>query len=222
MAKTEHIALTEYREYPVEEMTLRANNFYVEMRRRRSVREFSNRPVPREIIEQCLRVAGTAPSGANMQPWSFIVVSDPALKQQIRQAAEKVERALYERRASEEWLHALAPLHTDTQKPFLETAPYLIAVFSQPYGLTPDGKKKKHYYVQESVGLAAGMLITALHHAGLACLTYTPSPMGFLKDILQRPGNERPFLLLVAGYPAEDAIVPDIRRKSFAEIATFL
>jgi nitroreductase len=211
-----------YREYPAEEMKQRAADFYAEMRRRRTVRHFSDRPLPREIIENCLRAAGTAPSGANMQPWHFVVVTDPAVKRQIRAAAEKQERAFYERRASQEWLGALAPLGTDAHKPFLETAPYLIAIFAQRYGLSPDGTKIQHYYVSTSVGIATGILITALHHAGLATLTYTPSPMGFLREILGRPANERPFLLLVTGYPAEDAAVPGIRRKPLSEIATFL
>ncbi len=157
-----------------------------------------------------------------MQPWRFVVVSDPAVKRQIREAAEAEERAFYEQRAGDEWLDALAPLGTDWQKPFLETAPYLIAIFAQSYGLEPDGRKIKHYYVQESVGIATGLLIAALHHAGLATLTHTPSPMGFLNEILARPANERPFLLLVVGYPAPDAHVPDIRRKALDEIATFV
>lgn len=211
-----------YREYPIEEMIQRAAAFYAEMRRRRTVRHISNRPLPRQVIEHCLCAAGTAPSGANMQPWHFVVVTDPATKRQIREAAEQEERAFYDHRASQEWLNALAPLGTDAHKPFLETAPYLIAIFAQRYGLAPDGSKIKHYYVQESVGIATGILITALHHAGLVTLTHTPSPMGFLNEILGRPPNERPFLLLVTGYPAEDATVPDIRKKSLSEIATFV
>jgi nitroreductase len=157
-----------------------------------------------------------------MQPWRFVVVSDPAVKRQIREAAEAEERAFYERRAGAEWLDALAPLGTDWRKPFLETAPYLIAIFALSYGLEPDGRKIKHYYVQESVGIATGLLIAALHHAGLATLTHTPSPMGFLGEILARPANERPFLLLVVGYPAPDAYVPDIRRKALSEISIFI
>jgi iodotyrosine deiodinase len=214
--------LFDYREYPPEEMIRRAAEFYAEMRRRRSVRQFSDRPVPREVIEHCLRAAGTAPSGANMQPWSFVVVSDPAVKWRIREGAEEQERALYERRASEEWLEALAPLGTDAHKPFLEQAPYLIVIFAQRYGLAPDGSKVKHYYVIESVGIAAGMLLAAIHHAGLAALTYTPSPMRFLGEILGRPPNERPFLVLAVGYPAEDARVPQIGKKTLEEIATFV
>lgn len=212
----------EFEELPVEEMRRRADDFYARMKRRRTVRDFSDRPVPRDIIETCLLAAGTAPNGANMQPWHFVVVSDPAVKRQIREAAEAEEREFYQRRATEEWLEALAPLGTDANKPFLETAPYLIAIFAQSYGVGPDGEKIKHYYVQESVGIATGMLITALHLAGLATLTHTPSPMHFLNEILGRPGNERPFLLLVVGYPAENANVPAINKKPLPQIVTFL
>jgi len=222
MEKPRFVPLANYREYPVGQMKRRAAEFYAHMQRRRSVRHFSDRPVPREVIEHCLRTAGTAPSGANMQPWSFVVITDPAVKQRIRVAAEEQERAFYERRASQEWLDALAPLGIDIHKPFLETAPYLIAVFAQRYGLAPDGGKVRHYYVAESTGIATGMLITAIHHAGLVALTYTPSPMAFLSEILERPANERAFLLLVVGYPAGDAVVPDLCRKSLEEIATFV
>jgi iodotyrosine deiodinase len=211
-----------YREYPVAEMAQRAADFYAEMRRRRSVRHFSDRPVPREVIEECLRAAGTAPSGANMQPWHFVAVSDPAVKRRIRLAAEERERAFYARRASQAWLDALAPLGTDARKPFLETAPYLIAIFAQRYGLAADGSRIPHYYVRTSVGIATGILITALHHAGLATLTYTPSPMGFLREILGRPLNERPILLVVTGYPAAGARVPEVGKKPLSEIATFV
>jgi iodotyrosine deiodinase len=214
--------LTTYQSYPLAEMQARASTFYDEMRRRRTVREFSDRPVPRSVIEACLRTAGTAPSGANQQPWHFVAVSDPAVKSHIRQAAEAEEREFYERRASQEWLDALAPLGTDAHKPFLEIAPYLIAIFAQTYGMGADGGKIKHYYVTESVGIATGLLIAALHHAGLATLTHTPSPMGFLNEILGRPANERPFLLLVVGYPAENAQVPAITKKALEEIATFV
>jgi iodotyrosine deiodinase len=214
--------LTSFREYPVEEMKARAAAFYEDLRRRRTVRDFSDRPVPREIIEDCLRTAGTAPSGANLQPWHFVVVSDPGVKREIRTAAEEEERAFYSGKAPQEWLDALAPLGTDENKPFLETAPYLIAVFAQRYGLLPDGRQLKHYYVNESVGIATGVLITAIHNAGLVCLTHTPSPMGFLNSLLDRPVNERPFLLLVVGYPAADAQVPEIQKKSLEEIATFV
>lgn len=211
-----------FREYPVEEMKQRAAGFYAEVKRRRTVRDFSDRPVPREIIENALRTAGTAPSGANMQPWHFVVITNPDVKREIRAAAEAEEREFYENRAPQEWLDALEPLGTDPNKPFLETAPYLIAIFVQRYGVNPDGSTIKHYYATESVGIASGMLITALHYAGLATLTHTPSPMGFLNEILGRPENERPFLLLVAGYPADDATVPDIGKKSLDEIATFV
>lgn len=221
MSEPNLIAL-DYCEYPPDEMAVRAAEFAIEMARRRSVRHFSAQPVPLAIIQTCLCAAGSAPSGANMQPWRFVVVSDPRVKRRIREAAEAEERAFYEGRAPEEWLDALAGLGTGWQKPFLETAPYLIAIFAQSYGLAADGGKIKHYYVQESVGIATGLLIGALHHAGLATLTHTPSPMGFLGEILERPANERPFLLLVVGYPAPDARVPDIRRKNLDEIATFV
>ncbi len=184
---------SEYQEYPIAEMERRAAEFYDEIRRRRTVRDFSDRPVPRELIETCLLTAGAAPSGANLQPWHFVVVGDPALKRHIREAAEAEEREFYRSRAPQEWLDALAPLGTDDQKPFLETAPYLIAIFAQSYGVLSDGSKVKHYYVSESVGIATGFLIAALHHAGLATLTHTPSPMGFLNTLLGRPDNERPF-----------------------------
>lgn len=214
------VPLPDYREYPPAEMVRRAREFREEMQRRRTVRDFSDRRVAREVVEEALVAAGTAPSGANMQPWHFVVVEDPEVKRRIRGAAEEEEREFYERRAPQEWLDALAPLGTDPEKPFLETAPYLIAVFVQRYGMLPDGRKMKHYYPIESVGLATGMLITALHHAGLATLTHTPSPMGFLNEILDRPSNERPFLLLVVGYPADDAMVPDIEKKPLEEIVS--
>ncbi len=219
---TNFVPLSHYREYPVEEMQRRAAEFYADMRRRRTVRHFSNRPVPREIIEQCLLAAGTAPNGANKQPWHFVVVSNAAVKQKIREGAEAEERAFYSGRAPNEWLEDLAPFETNAVKPFLETAPYLIVIFAQNYGLTADGSKIKHYYVSESVGIATGILITAIHHAGLVSLTHTPSPMGFLNEILERPANERPFLILVVGYPAEGATVPAISKKSLTEIATFV
>lgn len=221
MERYPFVPLPGYREYPVAEMRERAHDFYAELDRRRTVREFSDRLVPREIIDDCLRAAGTAPSGANLQPWHFAVVSGAETKRRIRLAAEAEEREFYERRAPEEWLRALAPLGTDSDKPFLETAPYLIGVFLQKYGVLPDGTKVKHYYPQESVGLATGMLIAALHHAGLVTLTHTPSPMGFLNEILGRPKHERPFLLLVTGYPAPDAKVPDIQRKRLDEYVSY-
>jgi len=214
--------LKDFREYPVGEMRERLRQFYAEVNRRRSVREFSDRPVPRDIIETALKAAGTAPSGANLQPWHFVVVSGAETKKKIRKAAEDEEKEFYEHRASAEWLAALEPLGTDSNKPFLETAPYLIAVFLQKYGELPDGRKVKHYYPVESTGLATGILITALHHAGLATLTHTPSPMKFLNQILGRPKSERPFLLLVVGYPADDARVPDIGRKPLQEFTSFV
>lgn len=222
MSEKKFVSHSAYKEYPVDEMRKRARSFYQDMKRRRTVREFSDRPVPREIIEDCIRAAGTAPNGANKQPWHFAVLSDPKVKKEIREAAEEEEREFYERRATEEWLKALAPLGTDSNKPFLEEAPYLIAIFSKRYGIKENGEKETYYYVKESVGIATGMLITAIHKAGLASLTHTPSPMGFLNDILDRPENERPFLLLVVGYPKEDVKVPDISKKSLDEIATFI
>lgn len=213
--------LDAYREYSEEEMRDRARAFYEDIRRRRTVRDFSDRPVPREVIEDCLRAAGTAPNGANLQPWHFVAVSDPEVKRKVRVAAEAEEREFYSGRAPQEWLDALAHLGTDEQKPFLETAPYLIAIFAQRYGTRPDGIQVKNYYVTESVGIATGFLITALHQAGLVSLTHTPSPMGFLNELLDRPENERPFLLLVVGYPAEGAEVPVITKKPLPEIATF-
>ena len=216
------IPLPDYKEYPLEEMRQRLNDFYTDVNRRRTVRDFSDRSVPRDIIETALKVANTAPSGANLQPWHFAVVSGAETKRRIREAAEAEEREFYAHRASAEWLAALEPLGTDSNKPFLETAPYLIAVFLQKFGQLPDGRKVKHYYPVESTGLATGMLITALHHAGLVTLTHTPSPMKFLNQILGRPSSERPFLLLVTGYPAADAEVPDISRKPLEDFTSFI
>ena len=221
MPPARFVPLSSYREYPPEEMSRRAAAFHQDLSRRRTVRDFAERPVPREVVEHALLAAGTAPSGANLQPWHFVVVADPALKARIREAAEAEERSFYAERAPQDWLEALSPLGTDASKPFLEAAPYLIAVFAQSYGLSPDGRKRKHYYVQESVGIASGFLIAALHHAGLATLTHTPSPMDFLRALLGRPANERPYLLLVVGYPAPHARVPDIGKKPLAEIASF-
>ena len=216
------IPLQTYAELPPQEMRERLNAFYENMQRRRTVREFSARPIPTGIIEQALRVAGTAPSGANLQPWHFVVVTGADTKHKIRIAAEEEEREFYAHRASREWLQALEPLGTDTDKPFLEIAPCLIAVFLQKFGYLPNGKKVKHYYPVESTGLATGFLITALHQAGLVCLTHTPSPMRFLNEILSRPKSERPFLLLVTGYPAEDATIPDIKRKPLEDFVSFI
>ncbi|UCH61390.1 MAG: nitroreductase family protein [Anaerolineales bacterium] len=215
------VPLPAYQEYPPEQMLSRSRDFLADLRRRRTVRHFSPRPVPPEVIENCLAAAATAPSGANMQPWHFVVVSDPGLKQRIRLAAEEVERAFYHGRASEEWLEALEPLNVDEHKPYLETASCLIVIFEVRYGVNPDGSRIRHYYTRESVGIATGMLIAAVHNAGLVSLTHTPSPMDFLNEILNRPTNEKPFLLLVVGYPAEDAQVPEISKKSLDEIATF-
>jgi nitroreductase len=204
-----------------EERLARARQFADTMARRRTVRDFAPTPVPRAVIEACLQAAGSAPSGANQQPWSFVAVSDPALKQRIRLAAEAEEREFYERRAPGEWLQALAPLGTDADKPFLEIAPWLIAVFYERTGPEVDGQKAKRYYPHESTGIACGLLIAALHQAGLATLTHTPSPMAFLNDLLERPRNEVPYLLLVVGHPTPDCRVPDIRRKPLADFARF-
>lgn len=222
MSGTRYQPLDSYVEYPREEMVRRSRNFRREIARRRTVRDYSDRPVPPEVIRECLRAAGTAPNGANHQPWHFAVVYDPEIKARIRVAAEIEEREFYRGGAPQEWLDALAALGTDEHKPFLETAPCLIAIFAERYRLLDGGRKVKNYYVQESVGIATGMLITGLHHAGLATLTHTPSPMGFLNEILGRPANERPFLILVVGYPAEDARVPQITKKPLEEIASFL
>ncbi len=222
MSNRPTIPLDQYREYPIEEMRARLAEFYRDLNRRRSVREFSDRPVPRDIIETALRTANTAPSGANLQPWHFAVVSGAGTKKKIREAAELEEREFYAHRASEEWLAALEPLGTDEHKPFLEAAPYLIAVFLQKFGELPDGRKVKHYYPAESTGLATGLLIAALHRAGLATLTHTPSPMKFLNEILGRPKSERPFLLLVVGYPADGTRVPDISRKDLDEFTSWV
>jgi nitroreductase len=205
-----------------DEMERRAVAFRDEMRQRRTVRFFSNREVPRKVIEDCVLAAGTAPSGANQQPWHFAVVSSSEIKTRIREAAEREEHEFYNGRAPREWLDALAKLGTDEHKEFLEIAPYLIVVFAQSYGVLEDGRRVKNYYATESVGIATGILITALHHAGLATLTHTPSPMSFLNDIVGRPRNERPFLLLVTGYPADDATVPVLEKKGLREIASFL
>lgn len=215
------VPLDDYIEYPADEMIARSADFYEEMKRRRTVREFSDRPVPLRVIQDCIRTAGTAPSGANQQPWRFVAISDPEIKRQIRHAAEEEESEFYNHRATDEWLQALASLGTDSSKPFLDIAPYLIVVFAETYAIEPDGQRKKHYYVQESVGIATGLLIASLHHAGLATLTHTPSPMGFLSSLLDRPENERPFLIIVTGYPAESTRVPVIAKKSLDEIACF-
>ena len=201
-----------------DELRERSAAYYQHLRQRRSVRDFSARPVPREVVENIIRAAGTAPSGAHKQPWTFCVVENPALKTQIRAAAEREEYESYHGRMTPEWLRDLAPFGTDWRKPFLEVAPYLIVVFRRIYEPEPDGHKHNNYYVSESVGLAAGLLLAAVHQAGLVALTHTPSPMNFLTKLLQRPENERPFLLIPIGYPAEDAQVPNIERKPLGEI----
>jgi nitroreductase len=188
------------------------------MQERRSVRHFSPEPVERELVENAIRTAGTAPSGAHQQPWTFVIVSDPAVKAEIRAAAEAEEERLYKERASQEYLEAIEPIGTDWIKTHITDAPYVIVVFEQAYGIEPDGSKRKHYYVRESVGIATGFLLASLHAAGLATLTHSPSPMGFLTRILERPANERPFILIPVGYPADGAIVPDLERKPLDEI----
>ena len=215
------VRLAGFDRLPEGEMRERAGAFNASMQRRRSIRSFAPDPVPREIIEDCLRAAGSAPSGANLQPWQFVCVADPELKARIREGAEAEEQEFYARRATPEWLEALAPLGTDSDKAFLEIAPWLIAIFYKAYDVDAEGRRTRIYYPIDSTGIATGFLIAALHHAGLACLTHTPSPMAFLNGILGRPANERPFVLLVVGYPAPDATVPDIARKALADIATF-
>ena len=216
------VPLASYIEYSEDVMKERSKLFFEDLKRRRTVRDFADKKVPQEVIENCIKAASTAPSGANKQPWHFVVVSDPMVKKQIRIAAEEEEREFYSGKAPREWLDAVAPFGTDEHKPFLETAPYLIAIFAKSYENISDGRKEKNYYVQESVGIASGILITAIHNAGLVSLTHTPSPMNFLNKILERPENERPYLILVVGYPAKDAKVPVITKKTIKEIATFL
>ena len=213
--------LSTWQEYAPQDMEARAQKFAAELSRRRTTRHFSERAVPRTIIEHCLRAAGSAPSGAHQQPWHFVAGSDASLKRRIREAAEAAEREFYAT-APAEWLAALAPLGTDASKPYLEHAPWLIAVFAQRYRIADDGSTHKHYYVSESVGIAAGFLLAGLHHAGLATLTHTPSPMGFLSEVLERPVNEKPMMLVVTGYPAADARVPKLTRKPLHEIASFI
>ncbi len=222
--KAEYVPLTSFERIEPNDMQAQAVALRDVLLKRRTIRDFSNEPVPRELIETCIEAAGTAPSGANHQPWHFVAISDPDIKRKIREAAEEEEREFYATRASDEWLEALAPLGTDDRKPFLETAPWLIAVFAQRRGGVEIGMDKKNYYVTESVGLATGMLITALHSAGLGTLTHTPAPMGFLTDICQRPKTEKPFVLMVVGYPAENVKVPAhaLIKKSLSDISTFL
>ncbi|HZD03424.1 MAG TPA: nitroreductase family protein [Longimicrobiales bacterium] len=224
MAEARFVPLESWEELPPDEMLRRARAFRDELRRRRTVREFSERPVPRELVEACIEAAATAPSGANRQPWHFVAVGreDADLRRGLREAAEEEERRFYRERAPSEWLEALAHLGTDEHKPFLERAPWLIVVFAESWERGPGDRRHKNYYVTESVGIATGMLIAAVHRAGLVALTHTPSPMGFLGEILGRPDNERPFLVLVVGYPAEDARVPVIGKKPLDRIATFI
>ncbi|MEO6565438.1 MAG: nitroreductase family protein [Casimicrobiaceae bacterium] len=216
------IPLPVRRAFTPDEMRSRAQTFGDELGSRRTVRDFSRRPVEREVIEQCLLAAGTAPSGANLQPWRFVVITSSALKHRIREAAEVEERDFYTRRAPQEWKDALAPLGTDEHKPFLDDAPVLIAIFERKHSHLPDGRRVTSYYVTQSVGIATGLLIAAVHHAGLVSLTHTPSPMGFLNEICGLDSDHRPFLLLVVGHPAADAKVPDIARKPLDQIATFI
>ena len=221
MAKGNHIPLENFEQLPPEEMEQRSTDFYDRIRTRRSIRDFSSDPVPDSVIKNCLLAAGTAPNGANLQPWHFSVVKSDEVKSEIRKAAEAEEFEFYHGKAPQDWLEALAPLGTDESKPFLEIASTLIVIFSQSFGTEEAGEKVKHYYVSESVGIATGFLIAALHDAGCATLTHTPSPMRFLNRILGRPSNERPFLVLVVGKPAEGVLVPDITKKPLDEIATW-
>ena len=220
----EYVPLEGYETLSAAEMQARAKAVLETLRKRRTIRDFSDKAVPRDLIETCIKAAGTAPSGANHQPWHFVAISNPETKRKIRITAEAEEAEFYGGKAPDEWLDALAPLGTDASKPFLETAPWLIAVFAQRRGGEKTGQDKKNYYVTESVGLATGMLITALHSAGLGTLTHTPAPMGFLRDICERPKDEKPFVLMVVGYPAENAKVPQhaLEKKSLTDISTFV
>ncbi len=224
MQSHDAIALNDFIEYPPEEMLARSEAYYQDIKRRHSIRKFSDRPVDRKIIENCLKAAGTAPNGANHQPWHFVAIHSDEVKRQVREQAELHEQGFYSGRAGEEWLDALKPLGTDASKPYLQHAPWLIAIFSQKKGGVEAGEKQTNYYVHESVGIATGFLINALHHSGLVTLTHTPKPMSFLSKICQRPDDERPYMLLIAGYPAEDATVPmhALKKKPLEDIATFL
>lgn len=210
-------------QHPEADMLERARRFRSDMDARRSVRMFSSDPVPRELIDLAIMTGSTAPSGAHQQPWTFVAVSDPEVKRQMRLAVEDEERQSYEGgRMPAEWLAALAPLGTDWHKPFLESVPWIVVLFEQVHGWFPDGSVRKHYYARESVGIACGLFVAAIHQMGLVTLTHTPSPMGFLRTILRRPKNERPFVLLPVGYPAEHCLVPDLRRKSFDGVTVFV
>jgi len=212
MAEQTHHPLPQRSAVPDDEMLDRARSYYADMAKRRTIRDFDTAPVPQEVIAACVAAAGTAPSGANQQPWHFVAVRDPALKKQIRAAAEEEERKFYAGGAGKEWLEALAPIGTDADKPHLEDAPWLIVVFAQRYGVDADGTRHKHYYVPESVGIATGMLLTALHLSGLATLTHTPNPMGFLRDLLERPDSEKATMIIAVGHPARDAKVPEFAK----------
>lgn len=216
--------LSDFVEYPEQEMLTRSESFYQEIKRRHTIREFSDRPVDKQIIENCIKAAGTAPSGANHQPWYFTAISDPKTKSAIREAAEKEEKAFYDGRANDEWLGALAALGTDEDKPYLETAPWLISIFAQQKGGVSVDDQNKNYYIRESVGIATGFLINALHHCGLVTLTHTPKPMNFLNEICNRPKTDKAYILLVVGYPAKDASVPEHAKikKSLADISCFI
>ncbi|AUI83392.1 nitroreductase family protein [Alteromonas macleodii] len=224
MQPHDHSPLSDFIEYPEEQMLSRSEDFLKTMQRRHSIRHFSDKHVDKAVIENCILTAGTAPSGANHQPWHFAAIQSPDVKQQIREQAEAHERGFYNGRAGQQWLDDLKPLGTDASKPYLETAPWLIAVFSQKFGETESGEKSQNYYVHESVGIAVGMLITSLHNAGLATLTHTPKPMNFLTEVCQRPDNERAYMLIIAGYPADNATIPAhaMQKKSLREIASFL
>ena len=211
----------DYQEYPVDQMVDRSATFHFDMLRRRTVREFESRPIPDQVLENALRTAASAPSGANRQPWRFVVIRNPQIKREIRRAAEAEETEFYSGRAPDDWLEALEPLGTDQNKPFLTEAPVLIAIFLERFGIDNEGNRVKNYYMPESVGIATGFLIAALHNAGVATLTHTPSPMGFLNEILNRPKRERPYLLLVAGYPKPNTEVPDIQKLPFNTVVEF-
>lgn len=221
MSKTYPFIPLQHHPVSADETSKRSKQFYEELDKRRSCRYFTDAPVAKEVIENIIKTAASAPSGAHKQPWTFVAVQDPAIKSAIRVAAEKEEKEFYEHRATPEWLEDLAPIGTDWRKPFLETAPWLIVVFKKTWDDSANGKSK-NYYVQESVGIACGFLIAAIHQAGLVTLTHTPSPMNFLADILKRPDNEKPFLLLPVGQPAADATVPDLARKGLEEMSVWI